>query len=345
MTIARGESRPRTREYGGTPHASRIAGVGPVHHDIVILFHDIHAHTADNLQTYAPCSSPACESPMKGKRILGVSVFLALAGCLVFYFLWPQENRSSNPGVQASRIQNILEIPQTYDGETRERLVALGPDAVPAIGQALSTGFAFPLVLVDALKEIGDPRGAAPTLAFLKGRPSYGDADESFLTARVIEALGSMQNPAACAPLAQIFREDSAHPRVRLAAAAAASRLCKEDISGSAADLILQFYRNRPREMRPNPEFTDVELYSALAEVRNEAATAIIVGVMDSSTASYILDPIISATARRGDVELKDALKRVVRNSNPEVPLETRMKAARALLDLESSIGSTSTAQ
>jgi hypothetical protein len=301
---------------------------------------------------------------MKWKKILGVGVFLALAACIVFYFRWPHEDRSSTPrveasqiqsimgtpqthdrehhedrsdapGVEVSRIQSIMETPQTYDGETRERLVALGPDAVPAIGQVLLTGVEFPAVLVDALKEIGDPRGAAPTLAFVKSRPLYSDADESFLTARVIVALGSMHNPDACAPLAQIFRDDSAHPRVQLAAASAASRLCEGDISGSAADLILEFYRNRPREMRPNPEYTNAELYSALAEVKNDTATDIIVEVVNSSTASYLLDPIISATARRADVKLKDALKRVVKNANPEVSLTTRLKAARTLLDLD----------
>jgi hypothetical protein len=134
--------------------------------------------------------------------------------------------------------------------------------------------------------------------------------------------------------LAEIVGEGSAHPRVRLAAASAASRLCGEEISDPAADLILQFHRNKPRVMRPNPEYTDVELYSALAEVRNDEATDIIVAVMDRSKEGYILDSIISATARRGDEKLKEALKRVVRKSDPEVPLETRLKAARTLLDL-----------
>lgn len=301
---------------------------------------------------------------MKGRRILGVCVLLALAGALVFYFLWPREDRNSPPKVQASRvegttgtpqapgperhedrsaapeidaprIQSILATPQTYDGEIRERLVALGPAAVPAIGQALSSGYAFPVVLVDALKELGDPRGAAPTLAFLNGRPPYSDADESFVTARVVEALGSMQNPEACAPLAEIVQEGSAHPRVRLAAASAASRLCGEEISGPAADLILQFQRNKPREMKPNPEYSDAELYSALAEVKNDQATDIIVGVMENSTEGHILEPIIAAAVRRADPKLKDALKHVVRKSDPNVPLETRLKAARALLDLK----------
>jgi hypothetical protein len=301
---------------------------------------------------------------MKGRRIPGVCIVIALAGCLGFYFLWPRENRSSAPGaavsqvesttgtprppereqpedssavpeIDASRIQRILETPQTYDGEIRERLVALGPAAVPAIGQALSTGYAFPIVLVDALKELGDPRAVAPTLAFLKGRPPYSDADESFVTARIVEALGSMQNPDTCAPLAEIVREGSAHPRVRLAAASAASRLCGTEISGPAADLILEFHRNKPQVMKPNPEYTDVELYSALAEVKNDEATDIVVGVMDRSTEGYMLDPIISAAARRGDAKLTDALKRVVRKSDPEVPLESRFKAARALLALD----------
>ena len=300
---------------------------------------------------------------MKGRKISGVCVLLALAGCLVLYFLWPQENpghaprpqvpqvesaagtpqapgrerhedSSTAPEIEASQMQSILETPQTYDGETRERLVALGPAAVPAIGQTLATGYAFPAVLVDALKELGDPRGAAPTLAFLKGRPPYSDADESFLTARVAEALGSMRNREACAPLAEIVSEGPAHPRVRLAAASAAARLCEEEISGPAADLLLEFYRNKPREMKPNPEYTDAELYTALAEVKNDEATDIIVGVMENSTEGYILEPIIAATARRGDAKLKDALKHVVRKSDPEVPLGTRLKAARALLDL-----------
>src|SRR5262245_14146112 len=71
---------------------------------------------------------------MKGQRILGVCVLLAFAGYLV-----------AAPEIEASRIQSILETPQTYDGEIRERLVALGSPAVPAIGQALSTGYAFPV--------------------------------------------------------------------------------------------------------------------------------------------------------------------------------------------------------
>lgn len=54
------------------------------------------------------------------------------------------------------QIMSILETPQTYDGEHIDKLVELGPSAVPAISDRLESGDEFPLRLIYALERIGD---------------------------------------------------------------------------------------------------------------------------------------------------------------------------------------------
>src|SRR5690349_5559191 len=141
-------------------------------------------------------------------------------------------------------VEEVVRTPQTYDGEHVDKLVALGADAVPAIGEVLLAGEKFPFVFVSALERIGDERGTDPIVTFVLRQTPYSDVDRSTLTAKSVLALRGVSNADVCEPLASILRDETAHPRVRLASASACARLCSGDIRGGAQTFILDAYRD-----------------------------------------------------------------------------------------------------
>src|SRR5687768_71319 len=139
-------------------------------------------------------------------------------------------------------VQETYRTPQPCGGEVVDKLVALGPDAVPAIGSVLLSGENFPITFVHALGRIGDERGTKPILEFISKQVPYSDGDRSALTSESILALRGIPNPAACKPIVSTLRDVTAHPRVRLASASTCARLCSGDIRAEAQSFILSAY-------------------------------------------------------------------------------------------------------
>ena len=230
-------------------------------------------------------------------------------------------------------VQEIYRTPQTYGDEAIDKLVALGPDAVPAIGSVLLAGEKFPMTFVRALERIGDERGTEPILEFISRQAPYSDQERSTLTASSILALRGIPNTTACKPVSSILHDKTAHPRVRLAAAATCSRLCPGDAKAEAQTFILEAYDDRARYMaEPNRVFTPPELYSALMDVDNEKSVAIVLGVLERGAPPHIAQPVIAYLARKDGENVAESLERMLGDSY-NYELTIRLAAARAILD------------
>jgi hypothetical protein len=229
-------------------------------------------------------------------------------------------------------IEQILETPQTYGTEAFDRLVALGPEAVPAIGQTLSRGVEFPMELVNALGEIGDVRGAEPILAFIEDLAPYGSADESHLTALAIGTLSSIPSSNSCAPLVQIMRSGESHPRVQLASAGTVARVCEGVDVREAVDLLLRFYDERFEYFSDRVDgFVEPELYVALAKADDPRISEILLPVMDSSYSVEVITPIIEFAKRQPGEDFAYALSNLL-DDRQVLHLRVRLDIARHLL-------------
>ncbi len=164
---------------------------------------------------------------------------------LIGIFLLPDQSSAEDP--YDILVKEIIETPQSFDGEIISNLVGLGPEAVPAIGATLTQGVIFPATLVRALGLIGSEEGMDPLLRFLGTRTPYFERDSLSIT--TILALRGVNNHRACQPLAIILDDITVDPSIRLAAARTISNLCS---AISAQDFVLDAYQtiraHRPGE-------------------------------------------------------------------------------------------------
>ena len=240
---------------------------------------------------------------------------------------------AAEPDPFLARIEEISQTPQTHGTEHLDELVALGAEAVPAIGAVLLSGPTFPITFVEALERIGDERGAAPIVEFISKQAPYSDGDRSTLTARSIQALRGVKNPAVCDPVVSILRDETAHPRVRLAAASTCANLCSGHIRAEAQRFVLDAYDNRSRYTADaNRGFSEQELFPALIDVDNEESLAILLGVLEAGAPGYIALPVVDYLAGKQDARAASGLERAVHDSYNYEPY-VRLAMARALLD------------
>lgn len=230
-------------------------------------------------------------------------------------------------------VQEIVRTPQTYDGEHIDRLVALGIDGVPAIGSVLLSGEQFPITFVWALERIGDERGMEPIVEFVSKQAPYSDVDRSTLTAASILSLRGVRNTAACKPVMSILRNETAHPRVRLASASTCARLCSGANRTEAQSFIMSTYENRSRYLaEPNEGLLQEELFSALIDVDTDESLAILLDLLEYGGPLHVMQPVITYLARKDEERVADSLQRVVEDSSKH-ELPVRLAAARAILD------------
>lgn len=72
-----------------------------------------------------------------------------------------------------AEVRAIVDTPQTYDGEHIDKLINLGPEGIPAIAKALSSGEDFPLRFIYALERIKGKGALRPieVVPVVKTRP------------------------------------------------------------------------------------------------------------------------------------------------------------------------------
>jgi len=231
-------------------------------------------------------------------------------------------------------VQQIVETPQTYGGEHVERLIALGSDGVPAIGDALSRDPPFPLAFVRALEGIGDKRGGAAVFEFVMSLAPFSNVDRSTLTALSIEALGEIGDASVVGALLEIARASANHPRVRLASAAAVCRLIatgEECVSAGA--VVFDFHRDREKYfLNPNAGFVEGEVLDAVMAVDSVKSKEIVLVLAQAGPSSYVLESVVTYLMDKPGGIVASALLSIV-NDKERHSLPTRLDIALAMAE------------
>lgn len=228
-------------------------------------------------------------------------------------------------------VMEIIESPQSYDGEMRVKLVELGPEAVPAMGKALRLSVRFPIVLVGAIGDIGSDIGVEPLLYYLQTRAPFANHDVlSIATVLSLKRIGSAR---VCQPLLPILEDGGADASIRLAAARSISHVCA---ISTAQDFVLNAHRtlmdHKPGESTP---YFQNEVLLGLIDVNNDESNAILIKLLDFEGDTQIYVSIIDHLGKNGGEEIAQALLNVVGRENfHEYPI--RVAALRALVRINS---------
>jgi HEAT repeat protein len=236
----------------------------------------------------------------------------------------------------AGRVEVIMSSGQSYDGEYVDRLADLGPRAVPAISDAmLNPQEQFPAVYVLALRQIGDPSAAKPLIEFLERQDPRHSSENVAQIVLVIDALAVLKDAAAVDPLRQIMHAESAHPRVRLSAAAALARTGSPVALGEAREFIFQMYEQRDVFLRMTPqgrELSEADLYSAVAAADTDRSVSILSEVLRGEPDPWVAIPVIAYFAGKDTSEAAVVLDDVMTRTN-HYDLYLRIEALEGLLD------------
>ena len=264
---------------------------------------------------------------MKSFRVI-VVCGMVLATVAVFTNLW-----AADPDVIA--VRQIINTPQTYDGEHIDKLVELGPEGVPAIGDALARDEQFPLRFVLALEAIGSDAGSDAILGFVWSRAPFSDNDRSFITARSISALGMIGNEVLVEDLTGILEDRESHPRVRLASAASVCRLLAPGNCERAEEVIFDFYDDRIGYIsNVNSGFTENELFDAVMAADTNRSMEIILEAIDTGVAPHTTVTIVPHLRGRSTEETTIALLAIASDiSRQSLPI--RLAAALAIAEDE----------
>jgi len=234
-----------------------------------------------------------------------------------------------------SEVERIINTPQTYGGEIQDNLVALGPDAAPALGRKLFSDYEFPMTLVMALGTIGDPRGTAPLLEFLDSYAPHEDKAVGALPTAAIEALKDIGNPRACDTLAAIYPVDDGVSQGRLGAAAAVARICAGTQQADARAYVFARYREMKADRMAFSMGWDHLVYKALIDVNTDESNAILIDdILKLDNWHYLSMPVIEHMPRVGGEEVIDGLMAIVASPESRYEMHYRIAAAGALLDL-----------
>ena len=209
-------------------------------------------------------------------------------------------------------VREIIETPQLNDGDTISNLVALGPEAVPAIGEALRHGVAFPATLVHAIGRIGVEDGMDPLLDFLHSRTPYTERDSLSIT--TILALKGVHNVRACKPLSRILNDMTVDPSIRLASARTNSYLCSDN---GAQDFLLDAYQSlSTRRSGEARRYSSDEVLLGLIDVNSDKSETILIGLLhfEGNVRTHV--PIITHLSSRGGEEVSNILLEVIGNKD-----------------------------
>lgn len=175
------------------------------------------------------------------------------------------------------RVQELLEDLGISGVEGYSRLVALGPEAVPALCELLET-YKFPAVIIDVLSDIQDTRAVPALIRFLsqdEGRTV------KMLTVRALKELGDIRAEEA---LLSIAHDESTHISLKFEATAALARLGSPEIKKQAQEEITEIYRTGEGVADNAHPVRDVimsyDFYVGLCEVQSDE--------IDEALAAYI---------------------------------------------------------
>ena len=203
----------------------------------------------------------------------------------------------------SERVEEELARGQLYEGELFDRLMALGPEAVPELCKQLNS-YAFPVEIMNVLAEWQDPR-ATPTLldyiAAQESRRTTGmDAAYVIDAARVLREIG---DPQAERVLDSIAANQANSIQLRFEANAALARLGSPTVKARASEVIMQMYRTKEgvADMAwPDPDVVLSEVfYQGLCDVQTNEAEQAVAEFLTAPGEGYQKQPVVKILGRR----------------------------------------------
>jgi len=265
------------------------------------------------------------------RRILVGLPLLLLVLVLVVSAITPRQSIEDE-------VDEVLARVQSRNGQTVEWLVELGQPAVPAICQRLKT-YSHPMVIVNALAKLGDPRATEPLIELLDTlKPLSGDVDYTARCIRVINALKEIGDLRAEKRLVDIMAGESAYMRVRLYAAGALARFGSPSVKEQARTFIMSAYVERSKYIRSSldHDFLYQDMYVALCEVGTDEALDIVLNVLRADAMPYEKMAILKYLPKREDEKIVTTLLEISAGEADEVHI--RLKALDILMTFESKV-------
>ena len=233
------------------------------------------------------------------------------------------------PGLHAqdvtARVEQVLSSPQRYSGSMIEDLAQLGKPAIPALVQKLDT-YRFPLVILQALRRIGDASATLPVVAYLNRISADPDRQEERLVA--ITLLRELGDTRAESTLQLFFTDENSQLATRVAAASALAKWGSPGAKEEAVALILKVAREHPPGTRA---FRHDILDEALASMDSDPGRSLLIERLDMASLASEQGRIIHLLGRDGAPAAASALVSFVEDKDKGVYL--RMDAAKVLLD------------
>jgi HEAT repeat protein len=225
----------------------------------------------------------------------------------------------------AARVEQVLSSPQRYSGSMIDDLAQLGRPAIPALAQQLDT-YRFPLVILQALRRIGDASATLPVAAYLNRISADPDRQEERLVA--ITLLRELGDTRAESTLQLFFADENAPLATRVAAASALAKWGAPGAKEEAVALILKVAREHPPGTRA---FRHDVLDEALASIDSDRGRSLLIERLDRASSASEQGRIIHLLGRDQAPAAASALVSFVEDKNKGADL--RMDAAKVLLD------------
>lgn len=225
----------------------------------------------------------------------------------------------------AARVEQVLSSPQRYSGSMIDDLAQLGRPAIPALVQKLDT-YRFPLVILQALRRIGDASATLPVVAYLNRIAADPDRQEERLVA--ITLLRELGDTRAESTLQLFFTDENAQLATRVAAASALAKWGSPGAKEEAVALILKVAREHPPGTRA---FRHDILDEALASIDSDHGRSLLIERLDMASLASEQGRIIHLLGRDQAPAAASALVSFVEDKDKGAYL--RMDAAKVLLD------------
>lgn len=238
-------------------------------------------------------------------------------------------------------IERILATPQSRDGQHLERLVGLGPAAVPILVTKLNTHM-HPMVIIQALGRIGDERATLPLLNLLNAMEPFSPTPGEFHARRIsaIAALREIGDWRAESLLRLIFFDEEVHRGTRLAAATALARFASPRLKGQARSFILQAgQESRPDNygsLHPFLSFSAKELDQGLFELGTEESQALLADRLLSCGLADEEMFVLGLLKKSSHPSTTAALLQF--SESPGKEAYVQLRAVKVLLDIEAGV-------
>ncbi len=227
--------------------------------------------------------------------MIGAATIIVAA--LVAFLLTSPTAPKDTANNYSRQLEEIWSAGQTYDGEVEDKMVELGPDAIPAIAQAALDAERFHIHYIRALARIGDQKAIDPLLRLLEHQRPAEFGTDKVMVLSVVHALKQLNAMEAVDSLFEIAEGDNVHPQVRLVSAGYVAALGSGNQQRIAASMILEMSRERENFYRRRSNgFYEIDMVHALIDVDTDESRDVLLDIFSQSDwiRPYVALPIVN---------------------------------------------------